>query len=41
MELINSFDHESKEYEEFLQHLICFNGDLPFDVEEVKLYFRI
>lgn len=41
MELINSFDHESKEYEEFLQHLICFNEDLPFDVEEVKLYFRI
>ncbi|XP_068967263.1 proline-, glutamic acid- and leucine-rich protein 1 [Bombus flavifrons] len=36
MELINFFDHESKEYEEFLQHLICFNGDIPFDVEEVE-----
>lgn len=36
MELIDSFDHESKEYEEFLQHLICFNRDIPFDVEEVE-----
>ncbi|CAD1474384.1 unnamed protein product, partial [Heterotrigona itama] len=35
MELINFFDHDSKEYKEFLQHLICFNGDIPFSIEEV------
>ncbi|CAK9811036.1 Proline-, glutamic acid- and leucine-rich protein 1 [Anthophora plagiata] len=35
MELLNSFDHDSKEYEEFLQTLICFNGDIPFNLEEV------
>ncbi|KOC63926.1 Proline-, glutamic acid- and leucine-rich protein 1 [Habropoda laboriosa] len=35
VQLINSFDHDSKEYEEFLQTLICFNGDIPFNLEEV------
>ncbi|XP_076247122.1 proline-, glutamic acid- and leucine-rich protein 1 [Calliopsis andreniformis] len=34
-ELINFYDCNSKEYEEFLQELICFNGDIPFDIEEV------
>ncbi|XP_034189817.2 proline-, glutamic acid- and leucine-rich protein 1 [Osmia lignaria lignaria] len=34
-ELISFFDHNSKEYEEFLQDLICLNGDIPFDIEEV------
>ncbi|XP_012138499.1 proline-, glutamic acid- and leucine-rich protein 1 [Megachile rotundata] len=34
-ELINSFDHNSREYEDFLQDLICLNGDIPFDIEEV------
>lgn len=40
MELINFFDHESKEYEEFLQNLIYSNGDVPFDIEEVTLHFN-
>ncbi|XP_076752648.1 proline-, glutamic acid- and leucine-rich protein 1 [Xylocopa sonorina] len=35
MELINSLDHNANEYEEFLQNLICSNGDIPFDIEEV------
>ncbi|CAL7943590.1 unnamed protein product [Xylocopa violacea] len=35
IELINSLDHNANEYEEFLQNLICSNGDIPFDIEEV------
>ncbi|XP_076380824.1 proline-, glutamic acid- and leucine-rich protein 1 [Megalopta genalis] len=35
MELINFYDHSSKEYEELLQDLLCSNGDIPFNVEEV------
>lgn len=38
-ELINFYEGGSKEYEEFLQELICFNGDIPFDIEEVKTNF--
>ena len=34
-ELINFYDYNTKEYEEFLQELICFNGDIPFNIEEV------
>ena len=34
-ELINFYDYNTKEYEEFLQELICFNGDIPFNTEEV------
>lgn len=37
MDLINFFDHNSKEYNEFLQYLINFNGDIPFNIEKVKL----
>nr|XP_031830628.1 proline-, glutamic acid- and leucine-rich protein 1-like [Nomia melanderi] len=35
MELINFYDHSSKEYEQLLQDLICSNGDIPFNIEEV------
>lgn len=38
-ELINFYDYNTKEYEEFLQELICFNGDIPFNIEEVKRSF--
>ncbi|XP_078053298.1 proline-, glutamic acid- and leucine-rich protein 1 [Augochlora pura] len=35
MEVINFYDHTSKEYEELLQGLLCANGDVPFNVEQV------
>ncbi|XP_043257739.1 proline-, glutamic acid- and leucine-rich protein 1-like [Colletes gigas] len=35
MELINFHDHSSKEYDKLLQDLICSNGDIPFNIEEV------
>ncbi|XP_053978703.1 proline-, glutamic acid- and leucine-rich protein 1-like [Hylaeus volcanicus] len=35
IELINFYDHSSKEYDRFLQNLICSNGDVPFSIEEV------
>ncbi|XP_043791348.1 proline-, glutamic acid- and leucine-rich protein 1-like [Apis laboriosa] len=35
MDLINFFDHNSKEYNEFLQYLINFSGDIPFNIEEI------
>lgn len=39
IELINFYDHNSKEYDKFLQDLICSNGDVPFNIEEVKENF--
>lgn len=35
MDLINFFDQNSKEYNEFLQYLINFSGDIPFNIEEI------
>ncbi|XP_076276987.1 proline-, glutamic acid- and leucine-rich protein 1 [Lasioglossum baleicum] len=35
VELINFYDHTSKEYEELLQDLLCSNGDIPLSIEEV------